>query len=215
VKTCNPCESFFHAAQTEGSSQMLNPSPHEVTQLLLAWSEGDKAAMDQLMPLVYGEMRRLAKQHMRRERAGHTLQTTALIHEVYLRLIDASQVRLKNRRQFFAAASRLMRQALVDLARERGSHKRGGAAERVSLDEALMVSEQRDDELLALDEALQALAEFDARKSQVVELRFFGGLSVEETAEALDVSVETVHRDWRLARSWLLLRLRGGKPDEA
>jgi len=194
---------------------MPKPIPHGVTRLLLAWSDGDKSAMDQLMPLVYGELRRLAKQHMRRERAGHTLQTTALIHEAYLRLIDASQVRLENRRHFFAVASRLMRQALVDLARERGSLKRGGAAERVSLDEALTVSSQRDDEFLALDEALCALAEFDARKSKVVEMRFFGGLSVEETAEALDVSVETVHRDWRLARSWLLRKLRGGKPDEA
>jgi RNA polymerase sigma-70 factor, ECF subfamily len=194
---------------------MPKPNPHEVTQLLLAWSEGDKAAMDKLMPLVYGELRRLAKQHMRRERAGHTLQTTALIHEAYLRLIDASQVRLENRRHFFAVASRLMRQALVDLARERGSLKRGGAVERVSIDEALVVSVQRDDELLALDEALLALAEFDERKSQVVEMRFFGGLTVEETAEALDISVETVHRDWRLARSWLLRLLRGGNPDEA
>jgi len=194
---------------------MPKPNPHEVSQLLLAWSEGDKAAMDQLMPLVYGELRRLAKHHMRRERAGHTLQTTALIHEAYLRLFDASQVRLENRRHFFAVASRLMRQALIDLARERGSLKRGGGAEHVSLDEALMVSEQRDDELLSLDEALRALAEFDERKSQVVELRFFGGLSVEETAEALEVSVETVHRDWRLARSWLLRWLRGGNPDEA
>jgi RNA polymerase sigma factor (TIGR02999 family) len=193
---------------------MPNRNSHEVTQLLVAWSEGDKAAMDQLIPLVYGELRRLAKYHMRRERAGRTLQTTALIHEAYLRLIDASQVRLENRRHFFGAASRLMRQALVDLARERGSHKRGGAAERVSLDEALMVSEQRDDALLALDEALLALADIDGRKSQVVELRFFGGLSVEETAEALEVSVETVHRDWRLARSWLLRKLHGGKPDE-
>src|SRR5215475_14746708 len=159
---------------------MPKPNPHEVSQLLLAWSEGDKAAMNQLMPLVYSELRRLAKHHMRRERAGHTLQTTALIHEAYLRLIDASHVRLENRRHFFAVASRLMRQALVDMARQRGSHKRGGAAEHVSLDEVLVVSEQRDDELLALDEALRALAEFDARKSQVVELRFFGGLSVEE-----------------------------------
>jgi len=194
---------------------MPKPNPHEVTQLLLAWSDGDKSAMDQLMPLVYGELRRLAKQHMRRERAGHTLQTTALIHEAYLRLINAGQAPLENRRRFFAAASQLMRQALVDLARERGSLKRGGGAEHVSLDEALMVSEQRDDELLELDEALLALAEFDERKSHVVELRFFGGLSVEETAEALDVSVETVHRDWRLARSWLLRLLRGGRPDEA
>ena len=188
---------------------MPTPNPHEVSQLLLAWSEGDQAAMDQLIPLVYGELRRLAKQHMRRERAGHTLQTTALIHEAYLRLIDASRARLENRRHFYATASRLMRQVLVDLARERGSRKRGGAACRVSLDEALVVSPRRDEGLLALDEALGALSEFDARKSQVVELRFFGGLSVEETAEALDVSVETVHRDWRLARSWLLRKLRG------
>ena len=167
------------------------------------------------MSLVYGELRRLAKHHMRRERAGHTLQTTALVHEAYLRLVDASQVKLENRRHFFAAASRSMRQVLVDLARERGSQKRGGAAERVSLDEAMVVGEQRDEGLLALDEALEALAEFDARKSQMVELRFFGGLSVEETAEALDVSVETIHRDWRLAKSWLLRKLRGGKPDES
>ncbi len=194
---------------------MPTPNSHEITQLLLAWSEGDKAALDQLMPLVYGELRRLAKHHMRRERAGHTMQTTALIHEAYLRLIDASQARLENRRHFFAAASRLMRQVLVDLARERGSHKRGGAAEQVSLDEALVVSPQRGEGLLALDEALLALAEFDSRKSHMVELRFFGGLSVEEAAEALGVSVETIHRDWRLARSWLLRKLRGEKPNGA
>ena len=182
---------------------------HEVTQLLLAWSEGDKTALDQLIPLVYTELRRLAKHHMRSERAGHTLQTTALIHEAYLRLIDADQVRLENRRHFFGAASRLMRQVLVDLARERRSRKRGGSAPQVSLDEALVVSPERDTSLLALDEALKALAEIDARKGQVVELRFFGGFSVEETAGALNVSVETVHRDWRLAKSWLLRRLRG------
>ncbi len=194
-------------AQIGDSSQMPTPNSHEITQLLLAWSEGNKAALNQLMPLVYDELRRLARHYMRNERAGHTLQTTALIHEAYLRLIDANQVRLENRRQFFAAAARLMRQVLVDLARERGSRKRGGVAEQVSLDEALVVSPQRGDGLLALDEALGALAEFDARKGQVVELRFFGGLSVEETAEALDVSVETIHRDWRLAKSWLLRRL--------
>jgi RNA polymerase sigma-70 factor, ECF subfamily len=192
---------------------MLEPNQHEVTRLLLAWSEGDKAALDQLMPLVYAELRRLAKSYMRRERGGQTMQTTALIHEAYLRLIDADQVRLENRAHFFAAAARLMRQVLVDLARERGSRKRGGAARRVSLDEAMAVSKRRDEGLLALDEALGALAQIDPRKSQVVELRFFGGLDVEETAEALGVSVETIHRDWRLARSWLLRRLRGGKND--
>lgn len=192
---------------------MLEPNPHEVTQLLLAWSEGDKAALDRLMPLVYAELRRLAKSQMRRERGGQTMQTTALIHEVYLRLIDADRVRLENRARFFAAAARLMRQVLVDLARERGSRKRGGAARRVSLDEAMAVSKQHDEGLLALDEALSALAQIDPRKSQVIELRFFGGLGVEETAEALCVSVETIHRDWRLAKSWLLRRLRGGKSD--
>ncbi|HWQ35445.1 MAG TPA: sigma-70 family RNA polymerase sigma factor [Blastocatellia bacterium] len=194
---------------------MPEPDPHEVTQLLLAWGHGDKSALDQLMPLVYGELRRLAQQHLRRERAGQSLQTTELIHEACLRLIDASQVRLENRRHFFGAASRLMRQVLTDLARERGSRKRGGAARQISLDEAMVVSRQRDEGLLALDEALTALAEFDARKCQVVELRFFGGLSVEETAEALAISVETVHRDWRLARSWLLRQLHGERPDEA
>ena len=194
---------------------MPKPNPHEVTRLLLAWSDGDKAAMDQLIPLVYGELRRLAKQHMRRERAGYMLQTTALIHEAYLRLIDAGQVRLENRRHFFAAASRLIRQGLIDLARERSSLKRGGAVEHVSLDEALLISEERDEGLLGLGEALRTLANFDQRKSQVVEMRFFGGLSVEETAEDLSVSVEMVHRDWRLARSWLLRLLRGGNPDEA
>jgi RNA polymerase sigma factor (TIGR02999 family) len=155
----------------------------------------------------------LARSYMRREREGQMMQTTALIHEVYLRLIDAEQVRLENRAHFFAAAARLMRQVLVDLARERGSRKRGGAARRVSFDEAMAVGKQHDEGLLALDEALSALAQIDPRKSQVVELRFFGGLGVEETAEALRVSVETIHRDWRLARSWLLRRLRGGKSD--
>lgn len=192
---------------------MSAPDPHEVTQLLLAWSEGDKAALGQLMPLVYGELRRLAQQHLRRERAGQTLQTTALIHEAYLRLTDASRVRLENRRHFFGAASRLMRQVLTDLARERSRRKRGGAAVQVSLDEAMVISRQRDEGLLALDEALTALAEFDERKCQVVELRFFGGLSVEETAEALGISVGTVHRDWRLARSWLARRLEGSSDE--
>jgi RNA polymerase sigma factor (TIGR02999 family) len=192
---------------------MLEPNPNEVTQLLLAWSEGDKAALNRLMPLVYDELRKLARSYMRREREGQMMQTTALIHEVYLRLIDAEQVRLENRAHFFAAAARLMRQVLVDLARERGSRKRGGAARRVSFDEAMAVGKQHDEGLLALDEALSALAQIDPRKSQVVELRFFGGLGVEETAEALCVSVETIHRDWRLARSWLLRRLRGGKSD--
>jgi RNA polymerase sigma-70 factor (ECF subfamily) len=230
MKKCNLHESLFLAARIEVNSRMPKSNSHEVTQLRLTWREGDKTTMDQLIPLVYGELRRLAKGHMRRERAGHTLQTTALIDEAYLRLIDASQVRLENRRHLFAAASRLMRQVLTDVARERGSYKRGGAAQQVSLDEAMVVSKQRDEELPALAEALNALAEFDVRKSQMVELRFFGGLSVEETAEVLNVSVETVHRDWRLTKSrpvsapapelyrpWpklLSRRLGGGKPHE-
>jgi len=191
----------------------METSSQQVSHLLQRWREGDKAALDQLMPLVYAELRRLAKSYMRRERAGQTMQTTALIHEAYLRLVDADRVRLENRGQFFAVASRLMRQVLIDLAREHGSLKRGGGALQVSLDEAMVVSKQRDEGLMALDEALNALARIDPRKSRMVELRFFGGLSVEETAETLGVSVETVHRDWRLAKSWLLRRLRGGKSD--
>jgi len=194
---------------------MPTPESHEVTKLLLAWSEGDQEALDRLMPLVYDELRRLARSYMRRERAGHTLQTTALIHEAYLRLIDAGQVRLESRTHFFAVASRLMRQILVDFARSRGYQKRGGGAQQVSLDEALALGQPRDEELVALDEALVTLAELDGRKARVVELRFFGGLTETETAEALNVSPETVRRDWRLAKSWLRHRLSGGNLDEA
>ena len=180
---------------------MPTPETHEVTGLLLAWSAGDQAALDRLMPLVYDELRRLARSYMRQERAGHTLQTTALIHEAYLRLINADEVRLENRTHFFAVAARLMRQILVDFARARGYQKRGGGALQVSLDDALMIGQPRNEELLALDEALNALANTDERKSRVVELRFFGGLTEAETAEALQVSPETVRRDWRLAQS--------------
>lgn len=186
---------------------MAEPTPHEVTQLLLAWSEGDEAALDRLVSLVYAELRILAKRYMRRERPEHTLQATALINEAYLRLIDAKRVRWQDRAHFFGVAARLMRQILVDFARERGYQKRGGAVRQVSLDEALVVGKKQDEDLVALDEALSALAETDLRKSQVVELRFFGGLSIEETAEALKVSPETVRRDWRLAKSWLLQKL--------
>ena len=194
---------------------MPTPESHEVTQLLLAWSAGDRAALDRLIPLVHAELHTLAKRFMRRERAGHTLQTTALINEAYMRLIDAQEVRWQNRAHFFAIAARLMRQILVDFARARGYQKRGGAARRVELDEALVVSPGRNEDLVALDEALNALAEVDARKSRVVELRFFGGLNLEETAEALKISPDTVRRDWRLAKSWLLRRLSEGGQDEA
>ncbi len=197
---------------------MPTPGSHEITQLLLAWGAGDQTALDRLVPLVYDELRRLAQSQMRRERAGHCLQTTALIHEAYLRLIDAGQVRLEDRTHFFAVAARLMRQILVDFARARGYQKRGGGAQAVSLDEAMAIIQrgpERDEDLVALDEALSALGGVDARKAQVVELRFFGGLSEEETAVALKVSIQTVKRDWRLAKAWLRARLSGENLDEA
>ncbi|HEU0175525.1 MAG TPA: sigma-70 family RNA polymerase sigma factor [Blastocatellia bacterium] len=185
----------------------MAPELHEITQLLLAWSEGDREALDRLFPLVYAELRRLARSYMRKERAGHSLQTTALIHEAYLRLIDAAQVEWQNRAHFFGVAARAMRQILVAMARERGCQKRGGGARQVSLDEAVMIDKGTDEDLVALDEALGALAQFDARKAQVVEMRFFGGLTEDEIAAALGVSTETVRRDWRLARSWLRRKL--------
>jgi RNA polymerase sigma factor (TIGR02999 family) len=187
----------------------MTPTSHEVTELLLAWSAGDQGALDRLVPLVYAELHRLAKSYMRKEGTGQTLQTTALIHEAYLRLIDVNQVQWQNRAHFFGVAAHLMRQILVAAAREQGAQKRGGGAQHVSLDEVLLGSQAADEDLLAIDEALSALAEFDARKAQVVELRFFGGLTEEETATALKVSPETVKRDWRIARSWLRRQLSG------
>jgi RNA polymerase sigma factor (TIGR02999 family) len=187
----------------------VSAAPPNPTSLLLAWARGDQSALDQLMPLVEDELRQLARRHMARERVGHTLQATALVNEAYLRLIEVNQVQWQNRAHFFAMASRVMRRILVDAARAHRYQKRGGGAERVSLDEALVVSPEPRQELIALDDALNALAAFDARKSQVVEMRFFAGLSVEETAEALHVSADTVMRDWRLARVWLLRELAG------
>jgi RNA polymerase sigma factor (TIGR02999 family) len=194
---------------------MPAPAPQDVTTLLLAWNEGDEDALGQLMPLVYAELRRLARHYMRGERPGHTLQTTALVNEAYLRLVDARRVRWQNRAHFFAVSARLIRRILVDFARERGYKKRGGGVRHVSLDRALDLGQQPDKDLMALDEALQALAEFDPRKGQVVELRFFGGLSVEEVAEVLQVSPETVRRDWRLAKAWLKRRLSEEGPHES
>ena len=193
----------------------MTPTSREITQLLLAWSDGDKQALDRLVPLVYDELRRLAQNYMRKERAGQTLQTTALIHEAYLRLIDADRVQWRNRAHFFGIAARLMRQILVARARERGCQKRGGGAEHVSLDEAMVIDERLDEDLVALDEALGELSQFDARMAQVVEMRFFGGLTEEEIAAALDVSTKTVRRDWRLARSWLRRKLSWERTDEA
>jgi RNA polymerase sigma factor (TIGR02999 family) len=181
----------------------MTPSPQQVTQLLVAWGSGDQAARDELMPLVYEELRRLAHQCIRRERPGHTLQTSALLNEAYLRLIDQKNINWQDRAHFFGIAARLMRQVLVDYARKRRYAKRGGDAQRVPLDEAMIVSEERAADVVALDEALKLLAEIDPRQSQIVELRFFGGLSIDETAEVLAVSPGTVMRDWTLAKAWL------------
>ena len=184
-------------------------SSGQVTDLLVAWGRGDESALERLMPLVQKELRRLARREMGRERRGHTLQTTALVNEAYLRLIDVSRVAWRDRAHFFAMSARLMRRILVDHARTKQAQKRGGGARTVSFDEALVVSGERGADLVALDEALIALAAVDARKSQVVELRFFGGLTAAETAEALDVSEDTVLRDWKLAKAWLLRELTG------
>ena len=184
---------------------MITPPapPHEVTQLLLDWTKGNQAALDKLMPLIYRELRRLAHQYLGRERAGHTLQTTDLVHEAYLRLVDQRRVRWQNRSHFFGVAAQLMRRILVDHARRRRRVKRGGGVPMVSLDEAAVVSRQPDVDLLALDEALNRLAEIDQRKARIVELRFFGGLEVEETAIFLKISEITVMREWKMAKAWL------------
>ncbi|MGH9943875.1 MAG: sigma-70 family RNA polymerase sigma factor [Pyrinomonadaceae bacterium] len=185
----------------------MQPSSHEITGLLVAWSGGDETALDGLLPLVYAELHRLARRHMRRERPSHTLQTTALVNEAYLRLVNWREVQWQNRAHFFAVAAQMMRRILVDFARDRQRLKRGGDALRISLSEAAAFAEERGAGLVALDEALVALAEMDARKSRVVEMRFFGGLSVGEVAEVLKVSEETVLRDWQLAKVWLLREL--------
>ena len=185
------------------------PESQRVTQLLIDWSRGDQAALDQLIPLVHKELHRLASHYMRRERPGHTLQTTALINEAYLRLVDWQGVEWGNRAQFFCIAAQMMRRVLVDFARARQYAKRGGAAQQVSFDEATIPAREPYAELVALDDALKTLAEVSPRQSLVVELRYFGGLSVEETAEALGVSTRTVIREWNLARAWLYRELRG------
>jgi len=192
---------------------MSTPASNEVTQLLLAWNSGDHEAFDRLIPIVHSELHRLARRYMRDERAGHLLQTTALVNEAYLRLIDARRAGWQNRAHFFGIAARLMRRIRVDFARERNYQKRSGATRRVALEEALAVSGERYSDVVALDEALDALAEVDERKSKVVEMRFFGGLTEREIAAALTVSRETVRRDWRLAKAWLLRWLSEETPD--
>ncbi len=182
---------------------------HKITDLLKEWSAGDRRALDRLTPLVYEELRHQATRYLRRERPGHTLQTTALIHEAYLRLIDAKDVNWQSRAHFFAIAANLMRRVLVEHARRRDSDKRGGSQVRVQLDEALAVADETDVDLLAIDEALNRLTTIDPQQARVVELRFFSGLTVEETAAALGVSPKTVKRDWSVARAWLRREIGG------
>src|SRR5437879_6610601 len=194
---------------------MIGPvthATHEVTKLLKAWSDGDQSALDKLMPLVYEELHRLAHQHMRREKPGHMLQTSALLNEAYLRLVDQSHVHWENRGHFFGIAARLMREILVDEARRRGYAKRGGGAIQVTLDEARTIAQEQSANVMALDDALKSLEQINSRQSRIVELRFFGGLSIEETAELLKVSPGTVMRDWTFARAWLRNEMSGGNP---
>jgi len=193
---------------------MLPPS-HEITQLLQAWSEGEPSALEKLIPVVYGELHRLAQRYMAHERPGHTLQASALVNEAYVRLADVRRMSWQNRAQFFAVSAQLMRRILVDFARRHRSSKRGGEAKVVSLEEDLVVSRERGEDLVALNEALNNLAVIDPRRSRVIELRFFGGLTVEETAEVLKVSPETVMHDWKLAKAWLMRELSGAKRHEA
>jgi RNA polymerase sigma factor (TIGR02999 family) len=191
---------------------MATSSSHSVTQLLVTWRQGDPAALEQLLPLVYQKLRRLARHYMNGQKQGHTLQATALVNEAYMRLVDCQQVNWKDRVHFFAVSAQLMRRVLVEFARSGQYQKRGGGAQKTSFDEALIVSPQRGPDLIALDDALQVFAASFPRQSKVVEMRFFGGLSVEETAEALDVSAITVMRDWQFAKSWLTRELKkGGK----
>jgi RNA polymerase sigma factor (TIGR02999 family) len=182
------------------------------TELLQAWSQGDGSALDRLMPLLYDELHRLARRQMRRERPDHTLQATSLVNEAYLRLIDINRVEWRNRAHFLALAARTMRRILVEFARNRQRQKRGGGAVRMNLDDVPDLADIKDPDLVALSDALSGLAELDARMSQVVELRFFGGLTVEETAEVLSISPETVMRDWKTAKAWLLREIRRDHP---
>ena len=182
---------------------------HQITQLLAEWSDGNQSALDELYPLVYEELHRLARRYMSRERKGHTLQTTALINEAYVRLVDQKNVQWANRSHFFAISAQIMRRILIDHARRHAYAKRGGGAHQVSLEEAATVVPDQSQELLRLDEALKSLAEMDPRRSQVVELRYFGGLNNEEIADVLHISENTVTRDWNMARAWLYQQLTG------
>jgi RNA polymerase sigma-70 factor (ECF subfamily) len=203
LRDCEKVINFAALALINPAIQMTQPPTHELTQLLIAWSDGDRAALDKLTPLVYEELRRLARRYMSREGKGHTLQTTALVHEAYLRLFNRQSVQWQNRAHFFAIAAQLMRCILVDHARGHACQKRGGKAQMVSLDEAAVISQDRASEVIALDEALKGLAAIDPQQSRIVELRFFGGLSVDETAEVLSLSAATIKREWSSAKLWL------------
>jgi len=185
----------------------MNDTRNEITEQLMAWSNGDATALDRLIPVVYQELRRMADQYLRREDSGHSLQPTALVHEAYMRLIDQTKVEWQSRAHFFGVAAQMMRRILIDHAKTKHRLKRGGTAIKIALDENMNVSQERAVELIALDDALQALAQMDERKSRIVELRYFGGLSVEETAQVLGVSDKTVMRDWNLAKAWLYKEL--------
>ena len=188
----------------------MPPSSHEITLMLQAWSEGDHSALEKLAPLVESELRRLAHHYLAQERSGHTLQTTALINEAWLRLINWDRVSWQNRAHFFGVSARLMRYVLVGFARSRKQQKRGGAFQKVSIEEVATISVDRRDDLVALDDALETLAEYDPRKAEIVELRFFGGLSVEETAEVMKLSPVTIIREWNKAKAWLYQELSSG-----
>ena len=189
---------------------MDSSPPHDVTQLLIAWNDGDQAARDQLMSVVYEELHRVARRYMRNESPGHTLQTSALVNEAFIRLVDQKNVHWQNRAHFYSIAAQMMRRILVDYARRRNYAKRGGGARALSLDEGLIVSDERSAEVVAVHEALEELAKFDPRKSQIVELRFFGGLTIDETAGVLGVSPGTVMADWTVAKAWLRREISSG-----
>jgi len=219
--TCNLAHRKpFHTSQPW--TRMEEPSPNkidkpaeQITERLIAWNSGDAEALDDVIGAVYQELRRMADRYLRLESPGHTLQPTALVHEAYMRLIDQTQVTWQNRAHFFGVAAQMMRRILVDHAKTKRRDKRGGSARKLSLDEALNLSRERAADLVLLDEALETLTEIDPRKSRVVELRFFGGLSVEETAEALGVSPQTVMRDWKLAKAWLYQEINSEARNEA
>jgi RNA polymerase sigma factor (TIGR02999 family) len=212
---CNACSEKENPSGVERSGVDAEPGPAEgISELLAAWGEGDRAALDYLVVLVDAELRRIARSYLDKEQPDAILQTTVIINEVYLRLLGGTSVSCRNRSHFYAICAQIMRRILVDHARARKTAKRGAGAVHVSLEQSNLLSQEQFTDVIAIDEALASLAQVDARKSKVVELRFFGGLSVEETAQALNISPESVLRDWRLAKLWLLRHLKGEKPDE-